>query len=71
MPLSRFTLYTAVALIPYSFIYVYLGMLLKDNWGSINQKAGPYIKPLIIAALVLTLLYVGYQLYMKKKEKRS
>ncbi|MCY9669966.1 DedA family protein [Paenibacillus alginolyticus] len=69
MPLGKFTLYTGLALIPYSILYVYLGMKLKDNWQAINQMAGPYIKPLIIAAVILTLLYVGYQLILKRKAK--
>ncbi|MEC0227389.1 undecaprenyl phosphate transporter UptA [Paenibacillus alba] len=69
MPLGKFTLYTALALIPYSFLYVFLGMKLKDNWETIDQIAGPYIKPLIIAAIILTLLYVGYQFYIKRKGK--
>lgn len=69
MPLGKFTLYTGLALIPYSILYVYLGMKLKDNWQAINQMAGPYIKPLIIAAVILTLLYVGYQLILKRKSK--
>lgn len=61
MPLGKFTLYTGLALIPYSILYVYIGMLLKDKWQTIDEKAGPYIKPLIIAAIILTLAYVGYQ----------
>ncbi|SDO89815.1 membrane protein DedA, SNARE-associated domain [Paenibacillus sp. yr247] len=69
MPLGKFTLYTGLALIPYSILYVYLGMLLKDNWQTIDEKAGPFIKPLIIAAIILTLAYVGYQLYLKRKGK--
>jgi len=63
MPLGKFTLYTGLALIPYSILYVYLGMKLKDNWQTIDEIAGPYIKPLIIAAVILTLLYVGCLLY--------
>ncbi|TXK81005.1 DedA family protein [Paenibacillus sp. N3.4] len=63
MPLGKFTLYTGLALIPYSFLYVFLGMKLKDNWETINQIARPYIIPLIIAAIVLTILYVGYQIF--------
>lgn len=69
MPLGKFTLYTALALVPYSIIYVYLGMKLKDNWERIDEIAGPYIKPLIIAAVILTVLYVGYQFYLKRKAK--
>jgi membrane protein DedA with SNARE-associated domain len=69
MPLGKFSLYTALALVPYSFLYIYLGMKLKDNWETIGEYAGPYIKPLIIAAIVLTILYAGYQFYLKRKTK--
>ncbi|MFC5446741.1 DedA family protein [Paenibacillus aestuarii] len=70
MPLGKFTLYTGLALIPYSFLYVYLGMLLKDNWQKIDEVAGPYMKPLILAAVVLTALYVAYQFVQKRKRNR-
>jgi len=70
MPLGKFTLYTGLALIPYSFLYVYLGMLLKDNWQKIDEVAGPYIKPVILAAVVLTVLYVAYQFIQKRKRNR-
>jgi membrane protein DedA with SNARE-associated domain len=66
MPLTRFTLYTALALIPYSVLYITLGMTLKDNWQKIDQVAGPYIKPIILAAVALTAIYVIYKLVRKK-----
>ncbi|MFD0698214.1 DedA family protein [Paenibacillus sp. GCM10027628] len=69
MPLGKFTLYTSLALVPYSILYVYLGKKLGDNWETINQIAGPTIKKLIIAAIVLTILYVAYQFYVKRKAK--
>jgi membrane protein DedA with SNARE-associated domain len=68
MPLSRFTLYTALALVPYSILYIWLGMTLKDNWQKINEYAGPYIKPVIMAAVVLTALYIAYKFFMKRRQ---
>jgi membrane protein DedA with SNARE-associated domain len=67
MPLSRFTIYTALALVPYSILYIWIGMTLKDNWQKIDQYAGPYIKPVIFGAIVLTALYIGYKFIMKKR----
>jgi membrane protein DedA with SNARE-associated domain len=68
MPLSRFTLYTALALVPYSILYIWLGMTLKDNWQKINEYAGPYIKPVIMAAVVLTALFIAYKFFMKRRQ---
>jgi membrane protein DedA with SNARE-associated domain len=71
MPLSRFTVYTALALVPYSILYIWLGMTLKDNWQKINEYAGPYIKPVIMAAVVLTALYIAYKFFMKRRQIRE
>jgi membrane protein DedA with SNARE-associated domain len=71
MPLSRFTIYTALALVPYSILYIWLGMTLKDNWQKINEYAGPYIKPVIMAAVVLTALYIAYKFFMKRRQIRE
>jgi membrane protein DedA with SNARE-associated domain len=71
MPLSRFTLYTALALVPYSILYIWLGMTLKDNWQKINEYAGPYIKPVIMAAVVLTALFIAYKFFMKRRQNRE
>jgi membrane protein DedA with SNARE-associated domain len=71
MPLARFTLYTALALVPYSILYIWLGITLKDNWQKIDEYAGPYIKPVIMAAVVLTALYIAYKFFMKKRQIRE
>jgi membrane protein DedA with SNARE-associated domain len=71
MPLLRFSLYTALALIPYSILYVWLGVALKDNWQKINEYAGPYIKWVILAAIVLTAIYILYKFFSKKRTSRT
>ena len=37
MPLLRFTTLTALAIIPWSIIFIYLGEKLGENWENIND----------------------------------
>ncbi len=55
-----FLLYTILAIIPWSIFFIYLGMKLGDNWEQIDEKAGPYIVPFIICAVILGIAYVLY-----------
>jgi membrane protein DedA with SNARE-associated domain len=68
MPLGRFTLYTGTALIPYSILYIWLGFTLKNNWQTIDEVARPYIKPIIIAAIVLTAAYILFKIFRKPRK---
>jgi membrane protein DedA with SNARE-associated domain len=67
MPLWKFTLYTALAVIPWSILFIYLGKSLGENWESINAKAAPYVLPFIWASVGLTALYFLYQLIRKRR----
>jgi membrane protein DedA with SNARE-associated domain len=60
-----FVLYTILAIIPWSIFFIYLGMNLGDNWEQINEKAGPYILPFIIGAVIIG---IGYIWYVKKRK---
>lgn len=68
MPLGKFTFYTALALVPYSLLYIWLGITLKDNWAKINEYAGPYIKPVIFAAIVITAVYIVFKFIRKPRK---
>lgn len=69
MPLGKFTWLTTLAVIPWSILFVYLGQMLGQNWEHIDEMAGPYVRPIIIAAVALT---AGYLLYkMWKRDKRA
>ena len=61
MPLLRFTTLTALAIIPWSIIFIYLGEKLGENWENINDIAGPYVKSFAIGGVVLILLYKNGQ----------
>lgn len=57
MNLGRFTLLTTLAVIPWSALFVYLGYLLGDQWKNIDEKAAPYITPILLIALALLIVY--------------
>ncbi len=71
MSLFRFTLYTALAIIPWSILFIYLGMKLGDNWREIDDKAGPYVHYFVWASVILTVLYLAYKLLGMKKKRRE
>ena len=67
MPVGTFTLYTTLAVIPWSILFVTLGMQLGAQWEQINEKAAPFVQPLIWAAIIATVLYILNILRKKRK----
>lgn len=67
MPIGTFTLYTTLAVIPWSILFVTLGMQLGEKWEHIDEKAAPFIQPLIWAAIIATALYILNILRKKRK----
>ncbi|WP_091221297.1 DedA family protein [Paenibacillus sp. BC26] len=68
MSFMRFTVLTALASIPWSILFVYLGRSLGANWHNIDDKAAPYVQPAILIALALLIVYVLFKV-MKRKGK--
>jgi membrane protein DedA with SNARE-associated domain len=66
MPIAKFTIYTVCAVIPWSILFIYLGIQLGGNWNQINQMARPYVQPIMIAAVIVTLLYLIYNVWKKR-----
>ena len=66
MSLPRFSLYTILAIIPWSIFFVYLGMKLGSNWNQVKEMASPYIND---AAIVAVVLIVAYFLFHKFKKR--
>ncbi|MBO9128128.1 DedA family protein [Bacillus sp. 165] len=67
MPVMRFTIYTVLAVIPWSIFFIILGEQLGSNWRQIKYYAEPYMPYFIAAAIVFIALYAAY--YMVKKRR--
>ncbi|PED08123.1 DedA family protein [Bacillus pseudomycoides] len=65
----RFITLTALAIIPWSIIFIYLGEKLGENWGNINEVAGPYITSFAIGGVILIVLYFALKIWIKKRKK--
>lgn len=57
MPLSTFILYTVAAMIPWTILFLLLGMELGQHWNRIEEYAKPVMLPIILIALLSGLLY--------------
>ncbi len=65
MPVSKFLLYTISAIIPWTVLFLMLGMKLGDHWDNIETYAKPYLTPIIVIAAVAILLYFLFQIRKK------
>ncbi|GIO87716.1 putative membrane protein YngC [Paenibacillus faecis] len=69
MPVSKFLLLTTLAVIPWTVLFVYLGMLLGENWKHIDEKAGAYIMPILLVALALLVVYLLVKWFGTSRKK--
>ncbi|KAF0826153.1 DedA family protein [Cytobacillus firmus] len=61
MPLSIFTIYTIAAMVPWTVLFLLLGMELGDHWRDIKEYAKPFILPIIVIALGSGAFYLFYK----------
>jgi membrane protein DedA with SNARE-associated domain len=71
MSFAKFTMYTAIAAVPWSILFLYLGLKLGENWGKIDDIAGPYMQPIIISAILLAAVYFVISKKMNKKKQMN
>ncbi|MCY8980854.1 DedA family protein [Bacillus halotolerans] len=57
MPFLKFVVLTVLAIIPWSILFVYLGIQLGSQWGDVENIAGTYTTPIMILAIVVITLY--------------
>ncbi|AZB44334.1 DedA family protein [Bacillus sp. FJAT-42376] len=67
MPAWKFTLFTVAAIIPWTVLFLYLGIQLGSNWMHIKEVAQPYMIPLIIIFILVIAVY----LFAKSSKKRK
>lgn len=68
MPVSKFLLLTTLAVIPWSVLFVYLGMLLGEQWQHVDEKAGPYVMPILLTALALLIVYLVVKSFNNRRK---
>ncbi|MNO30281.1 Inner membrane protein YabI [compost metagenome] len=68
MPLGKFTLLTTLAVIPWSALFVYLGMTLGNKWEDIDKVAAKYTNEIILVAIALIIIYFVFKWYKSKKK---
>jgi membrane protein DedA with SNARE-associated domain len=66
MPATTFTFYTVLAMIPWSFFFVYIGHSLGSNWYEIKAHVTPYF-PYVVGIVTLLFLIYMYTLIRRKK----
>lgn len=71
MSFTKFTTYTTLAVLPWSIFFIYLGLQLGNNWDKINEFAKPYIQPVIIVAIIITVVYILWTLFKKFRTNRN
>ncbi|GGG16989.1 DedA family protein [Paenibacillus aceti] len=69
MPISKFITLTTLAVIPWTILFVYLGMVLGDQWKHVDEKAGPYIMPILLVALALLIVYLLIKWFGTSRKK--
>lgn len=67
MSVWRFTGYTVAAIIPWTILFLNLGMRLGGNWKEVKEKAQPFVVPLIIIFIVVMVVYI----LIKRKNKKE
>ncbi|MFD3445869.1 DedA family protein [Microbacteriaceae bacterium 4G12] len=70
MPLSKFILYTILAIIPWSVFFIYLGEQLGANWHHIKEYAADYTPYFIGGAVLFLALYIVFMILKKKRAAR-
>lgn len=68
MNFTVYTLLTLIASVPWSILFVVLGKQLGDNWDQIGEKAAPYTKIIVPAALALFVFYVAYAIWRSRRK---
>lgn len=68
MPLSQFTLYTIGAMVPWTVLFLLLGMELGEHWRDIKEYSKPFLFPIVLIAGVSGSLYF---LWMSRDKKTN
>lgn len=66
-PFLKFILYTTIGSIPWTFLFVYVGYILGENWIILNTYIHSFKKPIIGILLIL----IFYTIYKKMRQGKA
>ncbi len=70
MSAMKFTIYTTLAIIPWSIFFIILGEQLGSNWRQIKYYAAPYMPYFIVGAILFIAAYLAYFMIKKRRVTR-
>ncbi|KQL53788.1 hypothetical protein AN964_09930 [Heyndrickxia shackletonii] len=72
MKFSQFVLYTTTAMLPWTLLFLLLGIQLNNHWELISSVAGKYIRPIIVIAILsLSIYFIVHYVKNKKNNCRT
>ena len=66
MRVGTFIIYTFAAMIPITWMHIYIGMKLGENWNEVDSIINPFIKPLVFTILLIIACIFLYKKYKKE-----
>ncbi|PZD97376.1 DedA family protein [Paenibacillus sambharensis] len=66
MSLTVFIVYTALAMLPITYAYIYLGMKLGENWSQVSALLKEYSFPVAGSMVIMLVIYIGYKRKINK-----
>jgi len=67
MSLTKFTLYTVLAMIPWAYMFILIGENLGKNWDKAKSIVAPYSPYIMVGAVILLLVYLLVKRRFKNK----
>ncbi|WP_460265682.1 undecaprenyl phosphate transporter UptA [Bacillus luti] len=69
MSFATFTLYTTIAIIPWSIAFVWFGIKLGTHWDTAKEFAAPYLAYIIVGAIFCIVAYTLYKTGFRKSKR--
>ncbi|RWR04243.1 DedA family protein [Siminovitchia fortis] len=71
MPFYQFTILTVAAMIPWTVLFLLIGIELENHWDQIGDYAAAYLRPIIGTALAVLLLYFLFKKWPLKRMSKN
>ncbi|GAF20269.1 DedA family protein [Bacillus sp. JCM 19046] len=71
MSIVKFSLYTGLAMLPITALYVYIGLQLGEHWQDAAPLFNQYLKPVAFVIILLVVTFVIYKIINNSKKGYS